>query len=185
MDPLTQQQFVDRPFMFARAPGHYPKQCLEHSICPSEFARHQNRSAERHLIELIWHCRDRFLFAHWLQDPRAEITGAVYGRSAIVLDAFYLGWSRICTAYRRLLFDAQIDIFSNQRDRELRRWRGFLEKTCFYRFTRDPEHARCVLETACMMPKPTERRSLTIDDLIDDFIENLEDRYEYLAPIYA
>lgn len=121
MHPLAQQQSVDWPLMFARAPGHYPKQCLEHSICPSEFAWHQNRSAERHLIELIWHCRDRFLFAHWLHDPHEPLAAVVQGRSAIVLDGFYLGWSRICTTYRRLLFDAQVDMFSNQRDREVRR----------------------------------------------------------------
>lgn len=65
------------------------------------------RMLPKRVIELIWHCCDRFLLSHWLHDPCAEITGAVYGRSAIVLDRLYLGWSRICTTYRRLMFDAQ------------------------------------------------------------------------------
>ncbi|GAA0755232.1 hypothetical protein GCM10009076_01890 [Erythrobacter ramosus] len=106
-------------------------------------------------------------------------------RSAIVLDGFYLGWSRICTTYRRLLFDAQVDMFANQRDRELRRWRTFIEKECFSRFSSDPEHVRCALETARVMPEPTQRCRITIDELIDDIIQDLEERYAYRTPTYA
>jgi hypothetical protein len=170
-------QFVDWPFMFARVSGQYPKHFSEQSICPREFARHQNRSTERHLIELIWQCRDRFVFSHWLHNPHELLPEVVYGRPAIVLDGFYLGWSRICSAYRRLLFDAQMDMFSNQRDRELRRWRGFLEEQCFSRFSRDLAHACCVLETACIMPKPAEHRHLTVDALFDNLIHNMEETY--------
>lgn len=121
MQLFAQQPFVGWSLPEVRTPDFYEKQCLEHSICPREFAQHQNRSTERHLIELIWHCRDRSLLSRWLHDPCAEITVAVYGRSAIELDRLYLGWSRICTTYRLLMFDAQIDAFSIQRDRELLR----------------------------------------------------------------
>ena len=42
-----------------------------------------------------------------------------------------------------------------------------------------------MLETARMMPEPAERRRITFDDLVDDFIQDLEDRYEYLLPLYV
>jgi hypothetical protein len=140
---------------------------------------------ESNLLELIWLCRDRFTFAHRLLRPHTRLPEILDDRSAIMLDGFYLGWSRICTTYRRLQFDAQVDMFSNQRDSELRRWRGFLEKECFFRFTSDPEHVHCVLKTARIRPEPAERCRITIDELIDDIIQDLEERYAYRTPAYA
>ncbi|WP_068862229.1 hypothetical protein [Erythrobacter dokdonensis] len=72
-------------------------------MSPNEFPWQQNRSAHRRLTELIWQCRDRLVFSHWLHNLHELLPEVVYGRSAIVLDGFDMGWSWLEVGAKRRL----------------------------------------------------------------------------------
>jgi hypothetical protein len=80
-------------------PGHFS----EHSMSPNEFPWQQNRSAQRRLTELVWQCRDRLVFSHLLHNLQELLPEVVYGRSAIVLDGFDMGWSWLEVGAKRRL----------------------------------------------------------------------------------
>jgi len=146
------------------------------SISTDDMAFHQKRSAEGDIKELILQCRDRYCFALELLKPHASYPERLFDRDMLDVGVFILPWSEICSAYRRFLFNPQMGLFENQRDCELRRWREFVEKECFARFTQHPEWIRTVLETANLIPERGANRDMFIGDLFDDIIQDVTER---------
>lgn len=181
MNHLASNQFAAVSNIFANLPSHQ-LHVSDHTISCDEFAFHQKRTAEADLKELIWLCRDQYVYALTLIKPHASPPDSLYDRSALDLANFYLPWSRLCANYRQIAFDPQIGLFECQRDRELRKWNEFADRKCFARFTRDPEWTRCVLETANLLEDRPIERETDLDHLIDDINEDLKERNDYGQP---
>lgn len=149
------------------------------SLSIEDMAFHQKRWAEADIRELIWQCRDRYCFAHELIKPHAVLPDRLFDRDILDLGLFYLPWSAFCSAYRRAVFDPQMCLLEDQRTREIRRWRVFVERECFARFTKDPDWVRAVLETANLIPEHGPNRDIFVGDLFDDIIQDVKERNEY------
>lgn len=146
------------------------------SMSTEDMAFHQKRSAESDIRELISQCRDRYCFAHELLKPHAILPDRLFDSEMLDLSCFYLPWSAFCTAYRKFLFNPQMCLLDDQRERELRRWRVFVEDECFARFTRNPDWVRAVLETANLIPLRRSDYEFFIGDLFDDIIQDVQER---------
>lgn len=147
------------------------------TISLDEMIFHQKRSTESDLKELIWLCRERYCYATELIDPSANPPDSLFDRSALDLSEFYLPWAELCSHYRRLIFEPQIDLFEEQRCRELRKWGDFLEKECFARIMGRPDWTRCVLETAGLLPLRSADRDVYVEELFEAIIEKMEKRF--------
>nr|WP_137677797.1 hypothetical protein [Parerythrobacter lutipelagi] len=175
MNLLASNQFMAVHGTFVGLPAQQ-LHVSDHSISHDEFAFHQKRSAEADLKELIWLCRDRYVYVLALIKPHALPPESLFDRSALDLANFHLAWSRLCAGYREIAFDQQIDLFEAQRGREIQKWVEFVDRKCFARFKRDPEWTRCVLETANLLEDRPIERELDLAHLIDDIIEDLKER---------
>ncbi len=164
-------------------PDDHPSSGKRHvsdtSISVEDMAFHQKRCAESDIRELISQCRDRYCFAHELLKPHAILPDRLFDRDMLDLGLFYLPWSAFCSAYRKFLFDPQMCLLEDQRTREIRRWRVFVEAECFARFTKDPDWVRAVLETANLIPERGPNRDTFVGDLFDDIIQDVKERNEY------
>jgi len=172
----AQSPFVAWPLTLAEHQTRGQRHVSDTSISTEDMAFHQKRCAESDIRELISQCRDRYCFAHELIKPHAQLPDRLFDRDMLNLGEFYLPWSEFCSAYRRALFSPQMSLFEDQRECELRRWREFVEKECFDRFTRHPEWIRTVLETANLIPERGPNRDLFIGDLFDDIIQDVTER---------
>ena len=125
MNCHVQCEFSSRPWL--RFPP-LPERRLhvsDTSINVKEFARYQRRSAERELVDLIWACRERYLYAHTLLHPNGHPPNSLEdGANADLTDLLY-PWDLLCVIYRRRIFDGQLDIFAEQQGREFERWHTF------------------------------------------------------------
>lgn len=144
-----------------------------------DMAFHQKRMSETDIRELILQCRDRYCFAHELIKPHAILPDRLFDRDILDLGLFCLPWSEFCSAYRRALFDPQMCLLEDQRTRELKRWRVFVEDECFARFTKDPDWVRAVLETANLIPERGPNRDIFVGDLFADIILDIQERNEH------
>ena len=70
-------------------------------------------------------------------------------------------------------------LFEDQRSRELRRWRVFVEHGVFARFNEYPDWIRCVLETANLIPSRRSDYELFVGDLFDDIIQDHIERSDH------
>lgn len=148
------------------------------TMSEADLAFHQKRGAETDIRELIWQCRDRYCFAHELIKPHAALPDRLFDRDMLDLGLFYLPWSELCSAWRRTFFDPQMCLLDDQRTREIRRWRTFVEESVFARFLKHPDWVRCVLETANLIPLRRDDYELFIGDLFDDIIQDVKERNE-------
>ena len=148
------------------------------SMSVEDMAFYQKRGAEADIRELIWHCRDRYCFAHELIKPHASLPDRLFDRDMLDLGCFLLPWSAFCTAYRKSMFDPQMCLLEDQHDREIRRWRLFVEDECIARFIKHPEWVRAVLETANLIPERGQSRDIYIGNLFDDIIQDVNERNE-------
>ena len=177
-DPAT-SPFAAWPITHAVEPMGSQRHVSDTSISIEDMAFHQKRCTEIDLRELISQCRDRYCFAFELIKPHAILPDRLFDRDMLDLGNFYLPWSAFCSAYRKFLFDPQMALFEDQCERELQRWRVFVEKECFARFTKDPEWVRAVLETANLIPLRRPDYELFVGDLFDDIIQDVKERNEY------
>lgn len=176
MHELAQSPFVAWPITLAVEQTGGQRHVSDNSMSIDDMAFHQKRSAECDIRELIAQCRDRYCFAHELIKPHAILPERLFDRDVLDLGLFYLPWSALCSAYRKFLFDPQMCLLEDQRTRELHRWRLFVEKDCFARFTRHPDRIRAVLETASLIPERGPNRDIFVGDLFDDIIQDVNER---------
>ena len=89
--------------------------------------------------------------AHDLIQPAARVPERLEdGSQADVTELLY-PWDQLCEQYRRLVFDAQIDLFAEQQQREFARWQTFKRNEVTERVLACPDWTRTVLETACLL----------------------------------
>jgi hypothetical protein len=177
MNQLAQSQFTAQLGWTNYLQCGHQLHVSDGSISASEMAFYQKRSSESDLKELIWLCRERYCYAFELTNSRANAPDSLFDRSVLDLGEFYLPWSGLCSLYRRLVFDPQIDFFEEQRTREMRKWEGFLEKECFARVSALSDWTRCVLETAGLLEARSTERYVRIADVFGELIECMEARY--------
>ena len=174
---------ASRQFSPWQAPPDAPVTGQRHvsdgTMSEADMAFHQKRCAEWDIRELISQCRDRYCFAHELIRPHAELPDRLFDREMLDIGLFLLPWSALCTAWRRHFFDPQMCLLEDQRTRELRRWRVFVEDEVFARFTKHPDWVRGVLETANLIPLRRHDYELFIGDLFDDIIQDLIERSDH------
>lgn len=176
MQAFAPSQFSPRPAIVDDFYLSGQRHVSDTSISIQDMAFHQKRCGEAQIRELIYQCRERYCFAHKLLRPHALLPDRLFNRDILDVSEFALPWSAFCSAYRRLFFDAQMSLLEDQSTRELRRWGTFLEKECFSRFTREPDHVRAVLETANLIPSRAPTRKIFVGDLFDDIIQDIEER---------
>jgi hypothetical protein len=179
MHPHAHSQFSPWQAPLDISPATGQRHVNDTSLSIEDMAFHQKRSAESDIRELISQCRDRYCFAHELLKPHAILPDRLFDREMLDLGLFYLPWSGFCTAYRKSLFDPQMCLLEDQREREIRRWQVFVERECFARFTKDPDWVRAVLETANLIPLRGPHRDTFVGDLFDDIIQDVKERNEY------
>ena len=179
MHELAQSPFVAWPVTLAAEQVGGQRHVSDTSMSIEDMAFHQKRMSETDIWELILQCRDRYCFAHELIKPHAILPDRLFDRDMLDLGLFYLPWSEFCSAYRKFLFDPQMCLLEDQRTREIRRWRIFVEKECLARFTKDPDWIRAVLETANLIPERGPNREIFVGDLFDDIIQDVKERNEY------
>lgn len=179
MHDFAHSQFNPSPALFAPPQTSGQRHVSDTSISTEDMAFHQKRCAESDIRELITQCRDRYCFAHELIKPHAVLPERLFDRAVLDLGNFYLPWSEFCSAYRRVLFDPQMCLLEDQRTRELRRWRLFVEAECFARFTKHPDRVRAVLETASLIPERGPNRDIFVGDLFGDIIQDIQERNDH------
>ncbi len=103
----------------------------------AEMAFRLKRGAEANSRELIWQCRESYCFAPEPISPHAVLPDRLFDRDMLDLCLFYLPWSKPCSALLRAFFDPQMCLIEDQRTRETRRWRSFVENEVFARFVGD------------------------------------------------
>lgn len=144
------------------------------SISREEFARHQRRSAERDLDHIISRCWDRYRYARRLIDPGAD--GEIPSTPPD-LSHLYLSWDKICVAYRRYLFDPQIDLFEEQQARELARWHAFKRRYCFAPVLESSVYTRCILEWTGLLEGSTRVEVTPGHGVFERILTHIEERY--------
>lgn len=151
-------------------------------LCMSsvEFARHQRRASERDLAELVWNCRDRYLYAQRLLHPGS---GLPTRSNAPDLSRLYRPWDKICVTYRCHIFDPQIDFFEPQRERELSRWYDFQRRYCFDPILDEPAYTRCVLEAVGLLETSTTTQLISLEAMFERLNTNILERYRSHDPI--
>lgn len=176
MENLECGPFTAWPGLRAACERSGKRHVCENTISADELAFHQKRCTEADLHELINRCRDRYGYALELIRPHARLPDWLFDRDSNDLGGFYLAWSQFCAAFRRVLFNPQICLFENHRERELRRWRAVVEKECFEPVTQDADWVRTVLETAHLIPDRGPDRELYIGHLFEDIIQDMTER---------
>ena len=179
MHPHAHSQFSPWQAPLDARPTHGQRHVNDASMSIEDMAFHQKRCTEADIRELISQCRDRYCYAHELIKPHAILPDRLFDRDMLDLSNFYLPWSAFCSAYRKSLFDPQMCLLEDQRTREIRRWRLFVEDECFARFTKDPDWVRAVLETANIIPLRGPYRDTFVGDLFDDIIQDVQERNEH------
>lgn len=125
MNCHAQSEFISRPWLQFHPLLERRLHVSDTSINVEEFARYQRRSAERELVDLVWACRERYLYAHTLLHPNGHPPNSLEdGASADLAELLY-PWDLLCVIYRRRMFDGQLDIFAEQQGREFERWHSF------------------------------------------------------------
>ena len=175
---------------FAQPPLHlvqvYPRRQLHVSdecFSEEEFGRHQRRTSERDLASLVWQCGDRYIYARNLLRPGADLGKFDRHSAAPELTRLYGPWDKICTIYRRHVFDPQIDFFEAQDDRELTRWNEFQRRFCFRPILSDPAYTRCILETAGLLQTPIDTHTTSLEAVFECLHANILRRYNAHEPI--
>lgn len=179
MHELAQSPFAAWPITLAAEHMGGQRHVSDTSMSIEDMAFHQKRMSETDIWELILQCRDRYCFAHELIKPHAILPDRLFDREMLDLGNFILPWSEFCSAYRRAVFDPQMCLLEDQRTREIRRWRVFVEDECFARFTKDPDWVRAVLETANLIPLRGPHRDTFVGDLFEDIIQDVKERNEH------
>ena len=177
MYKLAQSDFAQPPLhlvhVYPRRQLHVSDECLSQE----EFARHQRRTSERDLASLVWQCGDRYLFAQSLLHPGAGLGEFDRQSTASDLTRLYGPWDKVCVAYRRHVFDPQIDLFEAQQDRELTRWNEFQRRFCFGPILHDPAYTRCILETVGLLQAPSDTPMTSLETMFECLITNILQRY--------
>lgn len=182
MDLHVRSEFASPPWHLAHLFPGRQLHVSDRSISVDEFARYQRRSAERDLADLVWACRDRYLYAHDLIQPAARVPERLEdGSQADVTELLY-PWDKLCEQYRRLVFDAQIDLFAEQQQREFDRWQRFKRNGVKERVLACPDWTRTVLKTACLLDPLTSYDPDAIDILFDSLIDTLIRRNTHAEP---
>lgn len=176
MPQHARSQFVAWPYLLALEHVRGPRHVSDTSMSIEDMALYQKRTAEGDIRELIAQRRDRYCFAHELIKPHAALPDRLFDRAMLDIGPFLLPWSELISAWRRQFFDPQMCLLEDQRIRELRRRRVFVEDEVFARFTRDPDWVRCVLETANLIPLRRSDYELSVGDLLGDIIQDVKER---------
>ena len=174
MNCHVQSEFSSWPWLqFYPLPGRR-LHVSDTSINVEEFARYQRRSAERELVDLVWACRERYLYAHTLLHPNGHPPNSLEdGASADLAELLY-PWDLLCVIYRRRMFDGQLDIFAEQQGREFERWHTFKRRFVVEPILRSAGWTRTVLDaTGLLRPEPGSKPD-AIDTLFLCLTDNIE-----------
>lgn len=174
MNCHVQSEFSSRPWPLFHPLPERRLHVSDTSINVAEFARYQRRSAERELIDLVWACRERYLYAHTLLHPNGHSPSSLEdGANADLAELLY-PWDLLCVFYRRRTFDAQLDMFAEQQEREFERWHTFKRRFVVEPILRSAGWTRTVLEAAGMLaPEPSSKPD-AVDVLFQCVTDNIE-----------
>lgn len=183
MDSVVQAEFARSPFWLQHPVHQHQLHVSDRCISWMEFARHQRRASERDLADLVWKCRDRYLYAQRLLHPGGD--HAELGRQSNVPDLtrLYGPWDKICVIYRRYVFDPQIDFFEVQQERELSRWFEFRRRCCFDPLLNNPTYTRCILEAVGLLHTPIDTQTTSLEAVFECLLANILQRYNAHDPI--
>ena len=179
MDQHVRSEFASPPWHLAHLFPGRQLHVSDRSISVKEFTRYQRRAAERDLADLVWRCRDRYLYAHDLLHPHAPLPGTLEDGANADLTELLYPWDALCVTYRRIVFDSQIDLFLDQQHREFERWHTFRRRRVIDPILACPEWTRTVLEVTHLLDRPTSFDGSTIDVLFENLINTIEWRYAH------
>lgn len=171
MNLRIRNEFASRPWHLVHPLPGRRLHVSDTSINVDEFARYQRRSAERELVDLVWACRERYLYAHTLLHQNGHPRNSLEHCTKADLSELLYPWDLLCVVYRRQIFDAQIDMFAEQQGREFERWHSFKRRFVVEPILRSAGWTRAVLEaTGIIAPEPGSK-----PDGIDMLFQSLTD----------
>jgi len=181
---LTHSDFAHAPVRRARVHSRRQLHVSDECLSREEFARHQRRSAERDLSDLVWQCWDQYRYAHHLIRPGTILPDWDRRRSVLDLTRLLKPWDDICVTYRRHAFDPQLALFEKQQTRELDRWHAFQQECCLVPVLQDPAFTRCTLENVGVLDRSKGVCLIDLDGMFGCIISNINERYSTYGPTY-
>lgn len=105
MDSVVRTEFARSPYWPLHPVHQHQLHVSDRCISWKEFSRHQRRASERDLADLVWKCRDRYLYAQRLLHPGSDHAELAKQSNVPELTRLYGPWDKICVTYRRYVFD--------------------------------------------------------------------------------